>query len=96
MSRVFIVLLFVAISATLIMCSGEQKPEATTDEATQEATETVVADTAMAMCAGGCSMEMDKSKMVAYEVDGETQYFCSEKCKENHLSKKKEDAKKEM
>ena len=96
MGRVFILLIFVAICATLIMCSGEQKQEATMDETTQEATETVVTDTAVVMCAGGCSMEMEKSKMVAYEVDSETQYYCSEKCKENHLSKSKEEAKKEM
>lgn len=105
MKRVFFLLLIVAIGATLIMCSGEQKPEATTDEATQEvitdeatqeATETVVADTANVACAG-CGMEMEKAQMVSHEIDGETHYFCSEECKENYLAKKeKEDTKEEM
>jgi YHS domain-containing protein len=100
MKKVLFLLVFLAIGATLIMCSGEQKQEATTEEATteeatQEATETVVADTALTMCAGGCSMEMEKAKMVSHEIDGETHYFCSEKCKENYMAKK-EEGKKEM
>ncbi len=98
MKRVFFLLLFLAISTTLIMCSGEQKPEATTDEATQEATETtetVVADTAKFACAG-CGMEMEKAQMVSHEIDGETHYFHSEECKESYLTKKEEEAKKEM
>ena len=92
MNRIFISLLFLAIGATLIMCSGEQKQEATTDEAT----ETVVADTSKTMCAGGCSMEMDKAQMISHEVDGETHYYFSEKCKEHHLSTKEDEKKKEM
>jgi YHS domain-containing protein len=105
MKRVFFLLLIVAIGATLIMCSCEQKPEATTDEATQEATETVVADTAVAdtvvadtakVACAGCGMEMEKAQMVSHEIDGETHYFCSEKCKESYLVKKEEEAKKEM
>ena len=105
MKRVFFLLLIVAIGATLIMCSCEQKPEATTDEATQEATETVVADTAVAdtvvtdtvkVACAGCGMEMEKAQMVSHEIDGETHYFCSEKCYENYLVKKEEEAKKEM
>ncbi len=102
MKRIFFLLLFLAIGATLIMCTGEQKPEATTDEATQEATdttettETVVADTAKFVCAG-CGMEMEKAKMVSHEIEGEGHYFCSDKCKEQYLSKKEqEDTKKEM
>ncbi len=99
MKRVFFLLLFLAISTTLIMCSGEQKPEATTDEATQEATETtetVVADTAKFVCAG-CGMEMEKAQLVSHEIEGEGHYFCSDKCKEQYLSKKEqEDTKKEM
>ncbi len=101
MKRIFFLLLILAIGATLIMCSGEQKPEATTDEATQEATdttettETVVADTAKFVCAG-CGMEMEKAQMVSHEIDGETHYFHSEECKESYLTKKEEEAKKEM
>ena len=92
MNRTFIMLIFLILGATLIMCSGEQKQEATTGEAT----ETEVTQTDKAMCAGGCSMEMDKAQMVSHEVDGETNYYCSEKCKENHLSQKEDDVKKEM
>ena len=73
------------------MCSGEQKQEVTTDETT----ETVVADTSKTVCAGGCGMEMDKAQMVSHEVDGETNYYCSEKCKEHHLSTKEDEKKKE-
>ena len=87
MNKIFILLLFIAIGATLIMCSGEQKSEATTDEETQETTETVVTDTAKAICPG-CGMVMEKSQMVSYKVDGVTQYYCSEMCKETHLDKK--------
>ena len=91
MNRIFISLLFIVIGTTLIMCSCEQKQEA----ATHETTETVVADTSKTICPG-CSMEMDKAQMVSSEVDGETHYYCSEMCKENHLSKKKDNEKKEM
>ena len=105
MKRVFFLLLLVAIGATLIMCAGEQKPEAA-----EEATETVVADTAVAdtaiadtvvadtakVACAGCGMEMEKAQMVSHEIEGETHYFCSEKCKESYLVKKEEEAKKEM
>ena len=92
MNRIFILLLFLIIGTTLIMCSGEKKQEV----ATEESTETVVTDTSKAMCSGACSMEMDKAQMVAHEVDGEKHYYCSEMCKENHLTKKKDDVKQEM
>ncbi|MCK4559544.1 MAG: hypothetical protein KAV45_07150 [Calditrichia bacterium] len=100
MKRIFFLLLLVAIGATLIMCAGEQKPEAA-----EEATETVVADTAVAdtvvadtakVACAGCGMEMEKAQMVSHEIEGETHYFCSEKCKESYLVKKEEEAKKEM
>jgi len=90
-----ILLLFLLLAATLIMCSSDQKQEATVDEATEEATSTAVVDTSMAVCAGGCGMEVEKAKMVSYEMDGEKHYFCSEMCKENYLASKKEE-KKEM
>jgi YHS domain-containing protein len=92
MNRILILLVFLLLGTTLIMCSSEQKQEATTGEAT----ETEVTQTDKAMCAGGCSMEMDKAQMVSHEVDGETHYYCSEKCKENHLSKTKDEEKKEL
>ena len=84
MKRVLFLLLLLIIGATLIMCSGEKKQEAV-EEATEGAMETVVSDTAMATCPG-CDMKMEKAKMVAYEKDGETQYFCSEECKTNYLA----------
>ena len=95
MKKIFIVLLFVALGAIVIMCSGEQKSEATTDEMIQETNETVVPDTAKAICPG-CGMVMEKSQMASYEVDGEIYYYCSEMCKEIHLSKKADKKKIEM
>ena len=102
MSRIFILIIFIAISLTFIMCSGEQKQEATTGDATEiEATETEAAESESAdadkvMCEGGCGMEMDKAQMVTHEVDGETHYYCSEKCKENHLKKMEAEKNTEM
>jgi YHS domain-containing protein len=95
MKRVFFLLVIFLIGATLIMCSSEQKQEATVDETTEEATSTTVSDTSMALCAAGCGMEVEKAKMVSHEMDGEKHYFCSEMCKENYLASKKEE-KKEM
>lgn len=92
MNRMLFLFLLFTIGATLIMCSGEQKQEV----ATEEATETEVTNTDKAVCAGGCSMEMEKSEMVAHEVDGETNYYCSEKCKEHHLSMKEKEKQKEL
>ena len=68
-------MLLIVIGATFIMCSGEQKSESKVEEETQEATSEVVSDTLMAMCAGGCGMEVEKSKMISYEMDGKTLYF---------------------
>ena len=90
MKRVLFLLLLFVIGVTLIMCSGEKKEEAAqeaTGEATETTIETAVSDTAMATCPG-CGMTMEKSKMVAYEEDGETEYFCSEECKNNYLAEK--------
>jgi hypothetical protein len=70
------------------MCSGEQKQESKVEEATEETPSTAVSDTSMAVCAGGCGMEVEKAKMVSHEVDGEKHYFCSEMCKENYLASK--------
>jgi YHS domain-containing protein len=95
MKNALFFLLLVLIGATLIMCSGEQKQESKVEEATEETPATTVSDTSMAVCAGGCGMEVEKAKMVTHEVDGEKHYFCSEMCKENYLASKK-DEKKEM
>jgi YHS domain-containing protein len=88
MKSVFLLLIFLVIGVTLIMCSGEKK-----QEAQEEVEQTVVADSATCP---GCEMKMDKAQMVAHEVEGEeTQYFCSEECKTNYLAKKEEEAKAE-
>ena len=91
MNKIFILLLFLILGATLIMCSGEQKQEATTGEAT----ETEVTESDQATCPG-CGMAMEKSQMISHEADGETHHYCSEHCKENHLAKMKDEEKKEM
>jgi YHS domain-containing protein len=93
MKKLFFLMLLLILGATFIMCSGEQKSEANVEEETQEAASEVVADTSMATCDGGCGMEVEKSKMIAYKMDGETLYFCSEMCKENYLASKKEEKK---
>jgi hypothetical protein len=77
MKKTFFLLLLIIIGATLIMCSGEQKQESKVEEATEETPSTAVSDTSMAVCAGGCGMEVEKAKMVSHEVDGEKHYFCS-------------------
>lgn len=82
MKRVFILLVLLILGIALVMCGGEKK-----DEFKEEAQQTVVADTGKAVCPG-CAMEMEKSKMVAHETDGETEYFCSEECKDNYLASK--------
>ena len=89
MKNLFYFILLLAIGATLIMCSAEQKSEVK-EEATQEEATTVVDDTLMAECAGGCGMTVEKAKMVTHEVDGKTHYFCSEMCKENYLASMQE------
>ncbi len=91
MKNVLYFFFLLLIGATLIMCSGEQKSEVE-EEATEEATSTVVDDTTMAQCEGGCGMTVEKDKMIAHEIDGETHYFCSEMCKENYLASKQEEA----
>jgi len=87
MKRIFLLFMLLSLGAILIMCSGEQKQEATTEETAPEVTTTVVADTSMAMCDGGCAMQMDKAKMVSHTIEGKKHYFCSEMCKENYLAK---------
>jgi len=90
MKRIFILLMLLSLGAILIMCSGEQKQEATTEETAPEVTTTVVADTSMVTCDGGCTMQMDKAKMVSHTIEGKKHYFCSEMCKENYLTKMSE------
>ena len=84
MQRVLFVILIFMVGAALIMCLGEKKEEAEVEVGT-DTQESVVADTAMAVCPG-CGMKMQKSEMVAYETDGETEYFCSQECLDNYLA----------
>ena len=71
----------VFLTLTLIMCAGEQK-----QEAKPESKQTTVIDDELVDCPG-CSMKMQKSKMVAYEVDGDTLHFCAEGCRDHYLAK---------
>jgi YHS domain-containing protein len=89
MQKVLFVLLMIVLGVALVMCSGEKKEE-TTQEATQEMQQTAVSDTGTATCPG-CGMEMDKAQMVAHDVDGETEYFCSAECKTNYLAVKEKE-----
>jgi YHS domain-containing protein len=59
----------------------EQKEEVQIEQA--------AADTINVACTG-CSMKMEKAKMVTLEKDGKIYYFCSEECKKNFLSKEEE------
>ena len=88
MKKVLFLLLLFVIGVTLIMCSGEKKEKAAeemTGEATESTMESAVSDTAMATDPV-CGMTMEKSKMIAYEDDGETVYFCSEECKDKYIA----------
>ncbi len=89
MKKVLFIILMIVLGAALVMCSGEKKEE-TTQKATQEMQQTAVSDTGTAVCPG-CGMEMDKAEMIAYEVDGETEYFCSEECKTHYLDVKEKE-----
>ena len=91
MKKMLLLTVLVLLTGALMMCSGEQKQEAK-QEAQQDVEATAVSDTALAVCPG-CGMEMTQAEMVAQEVDGKTEYFCSEECKAHYLaSKEKTDA----
>ena len=84
MKRVLFVIFVLILGIALIMCAGEKKEEAKVEVST-DTKESVVSDTAMVVCPG-CGMEMQKSKMVAHETEGETDYFCSQECMEHYLA----------
>lgn len=92
MAKLFYILLSFVIVFALVACSGEKVEEKT--EMEKEATVEKVMDENMAKCSG-CDMVMEKDKMIAHEHDGETQYFCSEKCQEKYMAKEKEEGTKE-
>jgi YHS domain-containing protein len=82
--------LLISVFCTLLFlnCSGEQQKEESSD--VQVTTDQEVMAN-MAECAGGCGMAMEKEKMIAVEEDGETKYFCSEKCQEKYMAKEAEE-----
>ncbi len=86
MKKMLFLMVLVLLTGALIMCSGEQKQEAK-QEAQEDVQATAVSDTALAVCPG-CGMEMAEAEMVSQEVDGKTEYFCSEECKENYMASK--------
>lgn len=103
MKRVSFLLVLLVLAAAFIMVACEKKQETTGEATTEETTteesaettmESAVSDTGMATDPV-CGMTMEKSKMVAYEEDGETIYFCSEECKDKYLAEKATEEEKE-
>ena len=84
MVKFFTLMVAVFLAFALIACTGEKVEQAKTEE--QTTTEAAGVTAEMVKCPG-CDMEMDKTKMVAHESEGETTYFCSEECKTNYLAK---------
>ena len=84
MVKFFYLLISVVLVFAFIACTGEKAEEQTETEA--EATVEKALDENMAKCAGGCDMAMEKEKMIAHEHEGDTLYFCSEKCQEKYMA----------
>ena len=84
MAKLLYLLLSVVLVFAFIACTGEKVEDKTETDA--EAMVEKALDENMAECAGGCDMTMEKEKMIAYEHDGDTLYFCSEKCQEKYLA----------
>ena len=82
MRKIIISLIFSILVLLLIACQGEQKAETKVEE---EVTTAAVSDTAQVTCPA-CGMTHAASEMTAYEIEGETHYFCSEACKEHYLA----------
>ena len=93
MVKLFYVLLSFVLVFAFIACTGEKVEEKAETEA--EAAVEKAMDENMAQCPGCEMAAMEKEKMVAYEHDGDTTYFCSEKCKEAYLAKESEKGEKE-
>ena len=89
MTKLLYFLVSMILVFAFIACTGEKVEEKSETEA--EATVEKAMDENMAKCPG-CDMDaMEKEKMVAHEHDGDTTYFCSEKCKEAYLAKEQEE-----
>ena len=89
MAKLFYILLSFVLALAFIACTGEKVEEQTDTEA--EATVEKALDENMAECAGGCEMTMEKEKMIAHVHDGDTLYFCSEKCQEKYMASESEE-----
>jgi len=89
MTKLLYFLLSLVLVVAFIACTGEKVEEKVETEA--EATMEKVLDENMAECAGDCGMAMEKEKMIAHVHDGDTIYFCSEKCQEAYMAKEKEE-----
>ena len=89
MVKLFYMILSLVLVFAFIACTGEKVEEKTETEV--EATVEKAMDENMAKCAGDCGMAMEKEKMIAQVDDGDTTYFCSEKCQEAYMAKEKEE-----
>ena len=88
--RYLILAIFVFLLAFVIVaCQAEKKEEVKTEP--EPAATTVNADTVKITCQG-CGMVHTKSEMTAYEIDGDTMYFCSEQCKDNYLATREKES----
>ena len=88
MVKLFYMMLSLVLVFAFIACTGEKVEEKTETEV--EATVEKAMDENMAKCPG-CEMVMEKEKMIAHVDDGDTTYFCSEKCQEAYMAKEKEE-----
>ena len=89
MAKLFYILLSFILALAFIACTGEKVEETADTDA--EATVEKALDENMAKCPGCEMAAMEKEKMIAHEHDGDTTYFCSEKCQEAYLAKEKEE-----
>jgi YHS domain-containing protein len=88
------ILMLIVCMLLFVGCTGEKQEQATTDDEVQVSSEQTVS--ANTECSGGCGMSMDKEKMIAYEHDGDTLYFCSEKCQEKYMAQEEAEGEDKM
>lgn len=87
MTKILYLLLSFILIFAITACQGEKAQ----DESQTEATVEKALDENMAECAAGCDMAMEKEKMIAVEQDGDTLYFCSEKCRDEYFAAQSEE-----
>ena len=87
MYKTILTIFAILVAVLMIACSGEKKAE-TEMEMKPEMKTTAVDTSSMATCPA-CKMVKDKSDMTAYDADGDTLYFCSEKCQKHYLAQQK-------